>query len=649
MPANYLVSIAANAMLTRAFSNRTKQNGLVFSISLVCILAAFVMVANSAHSNPQENLSQGLKYFEDRNQSLDIMAIQALPQNLWQQAQGEVLSFDKSEHPYWLTFELAPAEKEQSWLLELDYSLLDKLSIWFVTQQGIASEYHHGDANVFAQRLFKHKKGLFPVPHTGQTSRVFVRIQSGVAMKIPIRLRLESAYVFYGGEQSIAMGLFFGFMATMGLGNFFFFITTRINTFLVYSAFVLCLALSLAPLHVLPYTYLGPNSPLLHEHSVSIFANASIVFALVFSDLLLDVKSHSPPLSRLLKVSAGLFLLCLLISLFLPHALVVKGLMFILPMVILLICSVSTRLWAKGLHLAGFYTLAWVALLLSVSVIALDNFNLLKLDIAYHELLMMGASITTTLLALVLALRYSQQRQDTFDAQVVALNVERDTQGELLNLQTSARKKLEYNVQERTLELEVALRELSEKNRQLEEKNTPDALTGIGNRSYFDKKYTAEVRRSRRQHTELSVVMIDIDHFKRVNDQHGHLVGDECIKFVAKTLQDALKRPSDNVCRYGGEEFALILPSTDLAGAHSLVEQVRQYIHDKPVVTNGLTIYLSISAGIATAIAQAQQADDALLACADQQLYLAKNAGRNRVQALQFMPSPNNKKDQVDV
>ena len=652
MPANYLVSITANTMLTRAFSNKVKQNGLVFSISLVCILATFVMEANSAHSNPQENLSRGLKYFEDNNQSLDIMAIQALPQNLWQQAQHKDLSFTKSEHPYWLTFELAPAEKEQSWLLELDYSLLDKLSIWFVTQQGIASEYHHGDANVFAQRLFKHKKGLFPVPHTGQTSRVFIRVQSGVAMKIPIRLWLESAYVFFGGEQSIAMGFFFGFMAAMGLGNFFFFITTRVNTFLVYSAYVLCLALSLAPLHDLAYTYLGPDSPWLHEHSVSIFANASIFFALVFSDLLLDVKSHSPALSRLLKASAGLFLLCLLISLFLPHALVVKGLIFILPMVILLICSVSTRLWAKGVHLAGFYTLAWVALLVSASVIALDNFNLLKLDIAYHELLMMGASITTTLLALVLALRYSQQRQDTFNAQDLALNVERDardTQEELLDLQTSARKKLEYNVQERTLELEVALRELSEKNRQLEEKNTLDALTGIRNRSYFDKKYTAEVRRSRREHTELSVVMIDIDHFKRVNDQHGHLVGDECIKFVAKTLQDALKRPSDNVCRYGGEEFALILPSTDLAGAHSLVEQVRQYIHDKPVITDGLTIYLSISAGIATAIAQAQQADDALLACADQQLYLAKNAGRNRVQALQFMPSPHNEKDQVDV
>jgi diguanylate cyclase (GGDEF)-like protein len=72
------------------------------------------------------------------------------------------------------------------------------------------------------------------------------------------------------------------------------------------------------------------------------------------------------------------------------------------------------------------------------------------------------------------------------------------------------------------------------------------------------------VRRSRRERTQLFVVMIDIDHFKSVNDQYGHFIGDECIRGVASTFKNALKRPSDDVCRYGGEEFALILPSTDL-------------------------------------------------------------------------------------
>lgn len=648
MPVTYLGSIAANAMLTNTFSNKTKQNHLVLLVSLVCVMAIFALVANTTYSNPETNISRGVKYFEDSNQSLDIISIQVLPQNLWQQEKSDVLSFAMTEHPYWLTFELAPADNKVSWLLELDYALLDKVSIWFINEQEIISEYHVGDAKVFAERPFEHEKFLFSIPSREQALKVIIRVQSGGAMKIPLRLWQESSYLVYSGEQSIVMGLFFGFMAAMGLSNFFFFITTRLNTFLVYSAYVFCLALSLAALHGLAYKYLWPFSPWLQEHSVTLFANATIFFAVIFTDLLLDVKSHSPRLSQLLKVSAGLFLLCLVVSLFLPHALFVTSFLIMLILVILLIFTVGIWLWAKGVRLAKFYTLAWIALFLSGFVASLDNLSLITLDISYHHLLMIGASIETSLLALVLALSYGQQRQDTFDAQELALSIEREArnaQEEMLDLQKSTKQELEYNVQERTLELEVALRELSETNRELEKKNTLDALTGIRNRSYFDKKHTAEVRRSRRERTELSVVMIDIDHFKKVNDQHGHLMGDECIKFVANTLQNALKRPSDDVCRYGGEEFALILPSTDLEGARSLVEQVRQQIQNNPVVTAGLTINLSISAGIATAIVEPRQADDALLAFADQQLYLAKNAGRNRIMAAQFIDSPHNEQD----
>jgi len=130
----------------------------------------------------------------------------------------------------------------------------------------------------------------------------------------------------------------------------------------------------------------------------------------------------------------------------------------------------------------------------------------------------------------------------------------------------------------------------------------------------------------------LSVVMMDIDHFKNVNDQYGHLVGDECIKSVAHTLSKALKRPSDDVCRYGGEEFALILPSTDLEGALVLVEQLRAEIEKTTVQADDVSINITISAGVGTAIADLNQPEVNILALADKQLYAAKNAGRNNVQ-----------------
>jgi diguanylate cyclase (GGDEF)-like protein len=248
---------------------------------------------------------------------------------------------------------------------------------------------------------------------------------------------------------------------------------------------------------------------------------------------------------------------------------------------------------------------------------------------------MLGAGIETVFLAFILAISHNQNRQALEESQAVLLNKERQVQNaqkDMLALQESATEDLEYKVQERTLELEVALRELSDTNRELQEKNTLDALTGIRNRSYFDRKYQAEVRRSRREHTQLSVVMMDIDHFKNVNDQYGHLVGDECIKSVAHTLKKALRRPSDDVCRYGGEEFALILPSTDLEGALVLTERLRAQIENTSIQAEGVSINITISAGIGTAIADLNQPEDILLALADKQLYVAKNAGRNNVQ-----------------
>jgi diguanylate cyclase (GGDEF)-like protein len=130
--------------------------------------------------------------------------------------------------------------------------------------------------------------------------------------------------------------------------------------------------------------------------------------------------------------------------------------------------------------------------------------------------------------------------------------------------------------------------------------------------------------------------MMDIDYFKNVNDQYGHLTGDECIKTVAHTLEKALKRSSDELCRYGGEEFALILPSTGLEGALVLVEHLRAEIEKISIQVKNGSVNITISAGIGSAIANINQPEDIILALADEQLYAAKNAGRNNVQGSQL-------------
>lgn len=190
---------------------------------------------------------------------------------------------------------------------------------------------------------------------------------------------------------------------------------------------------------------------------------------------------------------------------------------------------------------------------------------------------------------------------------------------------------LESKVQERTLELHIALQELEEANKELQEKNTLDELTGLYNRRFYDQKILAEFRRSRRNLTPLSLVVIDIDHFKQVNDNYGHLAGDECLVAVSSCIKRCLRRSADISCRYGGEEFCLILPETDSHGAISLAEELRESVEVCQISYNNITFKLTISCGISTYLQQKHVKPEHLFALADKALYKAKDNGRNQV------------------
>lgn len=197
--------------------------------------------------------------------------------------------------------------------------------------------------------------------------------------------------------------------------------------------------------------------------------------------------------------------------------------------------------------------------------------------------------------------------------------------------------RLEDSIQTRTFELQVVLNELADKNRILEEQNTKDALTGVRNRAYFDKKFLAELKRSRREQRSLALVMLDIDHFKKINDTYGHVAGDVVIRGVAQRISEQLKRSSDYVCRYGGEEFALILPNTDAEGAMALAEQIRLSIAAQPFATEVAELTVTVSLGCYAAVADASMVSTDFIHIADQALYQAKTAGRNQTH---LAPSP---------
>jgi diguanylate cyclase (GGDEF)-like protein len=173
-----------------------------------------------------------------------------------------------------------------------------------------------------------------------------------------------------------------------------------------------------------------------------------------------------------------------------------------------------------------------------------------------------------------------------------------------------------------------------------------DGLTGLANRRSFDETIEREVRRADRSGQPVSVIMIDIDHFKAYNDCHGHPGGDECLRVAAHAIQDCLRREGDLAARYGGEEIAVVLPGTDARRAYGLAERMRLEVRGLALrQAPGIGGNLTLSAGVATYMpGRSVGAAQGLVAAADAALYAAKAGGRDRVEP-QPSPSGANRRD----
>jgi len=160
-----------------------------------------------------------------------------------------------------------------------------------------------------------------------------------------------------------------------------------------------------------------------------------------------------------------------------------------------------------------------------------------------------------------------------------------------------------------------------------------DGLTGVPNRRQLDEYLADEFKRATRSNSPLSVIMLDIDYFKKFNDTYGHQNGDFCLRRIANGLKSMLRRPADFVARYGGEEFIIILPDTAFSGARTLAEEIRLHIESLaiPHTSSKVSDHVTLSIGISNAQSYKNITEQALIMQADSALYEAKNNGRNRV------------------
>lgn len=181
--------------------------------------------------------------------------------------------------------------------------------------------------------------------------------------------------------------------------------------------------------------------------------------------------------------------------------------------------------------------------------------------------------------------------------------------------------------------LRESQRQLLEMNFQLQRLTNLDGLTGLSNRRHFDQYMEAEWKRAIRSKTPISILMLDVDHFKSYNDTNGHLAGDEVLKTIATTIQQTCLRSSGTAARFGGEEFALILTATDMSESERVGEQLRRNVEALQIPHGGsdTSPFVTVSLGGASTMPQEGEAFLRLVDAADKALYRAKEAGRNRI------------------
>ncbi|NMM40640.1 sensor domain-containing diguanylate cyclase [Pseudoalteromonas arctica] len=603
------------------------------------LLYSFVFISFTANAT-QITLDKHFKHlvnipFEYSQQPFTAEQAKQAPNKQWHQLSEQPLNLGLTNQAVWLRLQLINAENsELPILLSIDNPLLDQVAVYHYFKQNTLLFKEIGDTLPLNNRQIKTESLLvkLTLPPASQ-STLLLRVESLDGVRVPLSLWQHDEYLKDKSKFNLIYGLLIGFILSLTVTCLVIFGVSRKRYFAVCSSILITLWLLLIYLYGFGYRYFHPTLPSLQQLAMpSMLILTTCLFKLLFEQLRLPTKTWLQPLHRLSNwlLFISLFFIWLLpTDIMLYYSLPMPALIMLLHIAALGIDIKQQRTQPLCALLCGALMFFIAQLYMMIVVFDIYDFNTRGLPFVSVSFLICSLSLIFATIKYFLIER---------DAQVTAQQckiAQNEAQDELLQerleLQEQARQDLESNIEERTFELQVTLRELEEKNRELEQLNMEDPLTQIKNRRYFEKKLVMDLRRSRREQTPLSVIMLDIDHFKKINDSYGHLIGDQTIRAVADIITHQLKRPLDEVARYGGEEFVILLPNTPLSGAVAITEKIRQEIMDTTITVANTQIKFTISAGVYSAIAEDIHNPGLFTDYADKALYHAKQSGRNRV------------------
>lgn len=567
-------------------------------------------VANFNPDVQQLDITSFVLIMKDESRALTIQAVDASHDSLpfFRLADhGKSFGFDDSA--YWLKFTLAvDPEVKEPLVLHFAVPFVDEIVLFSASEDGGFSKKEAGEIYPLVNRDIAFRNPVFILDQdSGSRQTYYLRVETEGQLQIPLSILSYSSMMEYSDYSGIVYGIYYGIMALLMLAALVAYIYIRQFIYLSYALYLFSFGLFQLSLNGFGYQYIWSDSGIL-VNAINAFAMSLVVICgLLFAGTFLRVWAQFKQLEVVYYLVLGMSGVTLLLSLLGISGMAIRiaaftGLLFA-PLVLL------TAILAviSGNRSARFFLLAWSVFLSGIFITCLNYFGILDNTFLTYNAMQIASLLEILILAYVLVNNLHSVNDQKRSATLAAKHL---------------LEQLNHDLEEKVA---IRTRELNERNQMLSDLALRDSMTGLLNHNSIIDRLDLMLKNAVRYGHKLSVAMIDIDHFKSINDSYGHQAGDAVIRRVAEVIEKSIRR-SDSCGRYGGEEFLVVFSQASADKAYERAEKIRREIMNISISEiNDFQITASI--GISEFNDSHPQLD--LLKQADNALYRVKQSGRN--------------------
>lgn len=611
--------------LQGCYSKRASWQSLAAWV-LLALLACACFTTPAGAATPPLQLSAGdssfplspsIAYWHDKQ-------AQASPEQAFERAHGDGFSplpggnpaFGFQNGAYWFYLPIQNLQQDEPrWLLVQEYALSDNLDLYLRYPDGHIEHQDGGDHVPFEDRFIRYRHPNFRLDlPAGERVELLLRVKSESSMQVPLVLYSPQAFSELMRDAQFSNGLYYGIVLALLCYNLVLWLMLRDASYFWYLLHTGAFGMVLFTLNGYGFEYLWSNSTWLADASVPLSICLALMGMQLFSRSFLDLRSRWPVGDIACLCLVGFFATLGIASMWLPYSVATPIASRAVLLGVIWIITASLVMLHRGYKPARLFLLAWSLFLLGTTAFTLLAFGTLPQSFWTQYGVQIGSALELLLLSLALGKRYANLREDN------------------IRIVQETNERLERSMIDRTRELRTTMAQLGEANVQLREYSRRDPLTGIFNRRHFHEILQERLEaRSSGSRQPLALLLLDLDYFKNINDQYGHLAGDDCLNAVARCIEDVAQTRKGLAARFGGEEFVVVLPGADAQTALQAADALRLRIQLTTVHSHGHIIHLSTSIGVHTVDGEANLPPEEAIRLADEALYRAKHDGRNCV------------------